>query len=61
MQAKGSVIASLVNQLDAEKRIPTFIEEIAPAWELSPQHLPEEYKTANLVLRRRITFLFCPR
>ena len=44
MEAEGPSFAWLGNQSDAKEGIMSFLEKRAPAWELSAQDVPDEFK-----------------
>ena len=44
MEAEGPSFAWLGNQPDAKEGIMSFLEKRAPAWELSAQDVPDEFK-----------------
>ena len=44
MEAEGPSFAWLGNQPDAKEGIMSFLEKRAPAWELSAQEVPDEFK-----------------
>ena len=45
MEAEGPSFAWLGNQPDAKEGIMSFLEKRAPAWELSAQDVPDEFKS----------------
>ena len=46
MEAEGPSFAWLGNQSDAKEGIMSFLEKRAPAWELSAQDVPDEFKNS---------------
>ena len=46
MEAEGPSFAWLGNQPDAKEGIMSFLEKRAPAWELSAQDVPDEFKNS---------------